>query len=82
MQPNNLLRAISVDQTDLFDLMQIIALQRQISDVYGAETTLLTAHRVDPDNDDINFQLGLMLSTTQPDSASQFLMSSQCSFRK
>jgi len=69
------LRNLSVSQADLFDLMQIIALQRQISDVYGAETTLLTAHRIDPDNDDINFQLGLMLSTTQPDSASQFLMS-------
>ena len=53
--------------------MQIIALQRQISDVYGAESSLLIAHRMEPGNDEINFQLGLMLTTTQPESAIQFL---------
>lgn len=68
-----LLRKTSSAQPDFFDLLQIIALQRQIGDVYGAEATLLTAHRIDPGNDEVNFQLGLMLSTTQPDSATHFL---------
>ena len=54
-------------------MIQIIALQRQISDVYGAEASLLIAHRMEPGNGEINFQLGMMLSTTQPESAIQFL---------
>lgn len=68
-----LLRAFPQSQAGLFELMQVVALQRQLGDVYGAEATLLTAHQLEPDNTEVNFQLGLMLSTTQPESALRFL---------
>jgi tetratricopeptide (TPR) repeat protein len=57
--------------------MQVVELQRKIGDVYGAEATLLTAHRLEPENTEVNFLLGLMLSTTQPESALQFLLSTE-----
>ncbi len=68
-----LLRLTASNESDLFSLLQIIALQRRISDVFGAEATLLKANQLFPENAEIAFQLGLMLCTTQPDSAIQFL---------
>jgi len=68
-----LLRESGTLQNDPVNFMQIISLQRRIGDVFGAEATLLSAYQAYPDNEEIAFQLGLMLSTTQPDSAIQFL---------
>lgn len=67
------LRAITISQAALFDFLQIIALQRKIGDVYGAEATLLIAHHAYPENAEINIQLGVLLTATQPESAVQFL---------
>lgn len=67
------LRQISLAEKGLFELLQVTSLQRRIGDVYGAESTLLAAHAIFPENEEVNFQLGLMLSTTQPDSAVHFL---------
>ncbi len=72
-----LLRTFPLGEAGLFELMQVVALQRKIGDVYGAEATLLAAHRMEPENTEVNFLLGLMLSTTQPESALQFLFSAE-----
>jgi tetratricopeptide (TPR) repeat protein len=72
-----MLRTTASSQNNLINFIQIIALQRSIGDVYGAEGTLLFAHHLFPENEEISFQLGLMLSTTQPDSAIQFLSEPQ-----
>jgi tetratricopeptide (TPR) repeat protein len=72
-----ILREIASLKIDLIDFIQVITLQRRIGDVYGAEATLLSANRLFPENEEISFQLGLMLSSTQPDSAIQFLSKTQ-----
>ena len=72
-----LLRTFPLNEAGLFEMMQVVALQRKIGDVYGAEATLLAAHQLEPENAEVNFQLGLMLSTTQPDSALQFLIAAE-----
>lgn len=72
-----ILRMTATSENDLVNYMQIITLQRRIGDVYGAEATLLIANRRFPENEEISFQLGLMLSSTQPDSAVQFLLKTQ-----
>ncbi len=72
-----ILRSTVTTQIELINFMQIITLQRRIGDVYGAEATLLSANHVFPENEEISFQLGLMLSSTQPDSAIQFLLKTQ-----
>lgn len=72
-----LLREEGARQSDLFTFLQITALQRRIGDVYGAEATLLRAHQFFAENTDVNFQLGLLLATTQPESALQFLQATQ-----
>jgi len=72
-EAKDLLRQVSVEQKALFKLWQIVILQRRIGDVYGAESTLLSAHFLYPEDEEISFLLGLMVSTTQPDSAVRFL---------
>ncbi len=72
-EAKDLLRQVSAEQKELFKLRQIITLQRRIGDVYGAEATLLSAHFLYPENEEISFLLGLMVSTTQPESAVRFL---------
>jgi tetratricopeptide (TPR) repeat protein len=72
-----LLRAEGEMQSELFSFLQVTALQRRIGDVYGAEATLLRAHQYFPNNNEVNFQLGLLLATTQPESAIQFLQKAQ-----
>ena len=72
-EAKDLLRLVSAKQKELFKLWQIVTLQRRIGDVYGAEATLLSAHFLYPDDEEISFLLGLMVSTTQPDSAVRFL---------
>lgn len=72
-----LLRVNSSKGDSLIQFLQITALQRRIGDVFGAEATLINGNRLFPENNEILFQLGLMLSTTQPDSALQFLTKSQ-----
>lgn len=76
-EAKELLRKISDEQSEFFQLWQVISLQRRIGDVYGAESTLLTAHMLFPQNAEVNFLLGLMLSTTQPDDAVRFLAAQQ-----
>jgi tetratricopeptide (TPR) repeat protein len=58
---------------DTFTMLQAALLQRKITDTYGAQITLLNAYTLDPLNGEINYQLGLQLSATQPDSAVKFL---------
>jgi len=72
-EAKDLLRLVSVKQKEIFKLWQIVTLQRRIGDVYGAEATLLSAHFLYPEDEKISFLLGLMVSTTQPDSAVRFL---------
>ncbi len=72
-EAKDLLRKVSAEQKELFKLRQIITLQRRIGDVYGAEATLLSAHFLYPENEEISYLLGLMVSTTQPESAVRFL---------
>ena len=72
-EAKDLLRQASAKQKALFKLWQIVTLQRRIGDVYGAEGTLLSAHFLYPNDEEISFLLGLMVSTTQPDSAVRFL---------
>jgi tetratricopeptide (TPR) repeat protein len=72
-EAKDLLRLVSAKQKELFKLWQIVTLQRRIGDVYGAEATLLSAHFLYPNDEEISFLLGLMVSTTQPDSAVRFL---------
>ena len=72
-----LLRANGSEGDSLINFLQITALQRRIGDVYGAEATLQNANRLFPENGEVLFELGLMLSTTQPESAVQFLTKSQ-----
>lgn len=73
IEAKELLRQVATEQKELFKLRQIITLQRRIGDVFGAEATLLSAHFLFPEDGEISFLLGLMLSTTQPDNAVRFL---------
>ncbi len=72
-EAKDLLRQVSAEQKEIFKLWQIVTLQRRIGDVYGAEATLLSAHFLHPDDEEVSFLLGMMVSTTQPDSAVRFL---------
>lgn len=72
-EAKDLLRQVSAEKKGLFKLWQIVILQRRIGDVFGAESTLLSAHFLYPEDEEISFLLGLMVSTTQPDSAVRFL---------
>jgi tetratricopeptide (TPR) repeat protein len=72
-EAKDLLRQVSAEQKALFKLWQIVILQRRVGDVFGAESTLLSAHFLYPEDEEISFLLGLMVSTTQPDSAVRFL---------
>jgi tetratricopeptide (TPR) repeat protein len=73
-EAKDLLQQLSANQKEIFKLWQIVTLQRRIGDVHGAEATLLSAHFLYLDDEEISYLLGLMVSTTQPDSAVRFLL--------
>jgi tetratricopeptide (TPR) repeat protein len=61
------------DSLDGFLGLQAAMLLRRINDPFGTMVTLLKILPKDPTNAEINFQLGLQLTATQPDSALKFL---------
>lgn len=67
-----ILRGINGEE-DVFILMQIASLQRQLNDTFGALSTLLSAYPLDPKNSELNYQLGLQLAAQEPESAASYL---------
>ena len=73
-QAKILLREVSnVNGVDPFIFLQTALLQRSINDSLGAVATLLRAYALAPLNSEVNYQLGLQLSVSEPDSAVMFL---------
>lgn len=69
-----ILREFSIlEQVDDFTYLQAAQMQRSLKDTYGALVTLLRAYEFAPLNAEINFQIGLQLSATDPDEALPFL---------
>ncbi len=65
------------EEGDVFILMQIASLQRQLNDTFGALSTLLHAYSLNPQNSEINYQLGLQLAAQEPDSAVSYLQAAR-----
>ena len=61
------------EEVDGFVYLQAAMVQRSLNDTYGALATLLKAYAVDALNGEINYQIGLQLSATEPGQALPFL---------
>ena len=63
----------SLNQVEPFIYLQAAMQQRSLHDTYGALATLLKAYEISPLNGEINFQIGLLLSATEPEKALPYL---------
>ncbi len=73
-EAKDLLREFSLlDAGDGFLFLQAGLLQRSLNDTYGALASLLKGYEVAPENGEINYQIGLLLSAGEPEEALPFL---------
>ena len=73
-EAQNLLRKFSqLDEVDPFVFLQAALLQTSMNDTYGALATLLKGYEIDPQNGEINFEIGLHFLVSEPDKALPFL---------
>lgn len=70
----NLWRQISLKAPgDFAFLMEVASRQREIGDLFGTVNTLLGALRLQPDESQMNYLLGIHLAVIQPQSALKYL---------